>query len=91
SPHPVLQLGLQETFEAAGSDAVALGTLRRDEDEPRRFMTSLAEAHVNGVDLDWQSLFAGHVPAHVDLPTYAFQRRHYWPEALAAPAAGTVD
>ncbi|MBM7443063.1 acyl transferase domain-containing protein/D-arabinose 1-dehydrogenase-like Zn-dependent alcohol dehydrogenase/acyl carrier protein [Streptomyces sp. HB132] len=91
SPHPVLQLGLQETFEAAGSDAVALGTLRRDEDEPRRFMTSLAEAHANGVDPDWKALFAGHVPAHVDLPTYAFQRRHYWPEALAAPAAGAVD
>nr|WP_239581369.1 type I polyketide synthase [Streptomyces sp. HB132] len=93
SPHPVLQLGLQETFEAAGSDAVALGTLRRDEDEARRFMTSLAEAHVNGVDPDWKALFAGHVPAHVDLPTYAFQRRHYWPEALAvpAPAAGAVD
>ncbi|MEU1488018.1 type I polyketide synthase, partial [Streptomyces sp. NPDC005752] len=91
SPHPVLQLGLQETFEAAGSDAVALGTLRRDEDEARRLMTSLAEAHVNGVELDWKTLFGGQVPAHVDLPTYAFQRRHYWPEALAAPATGVVD
>ncbi|MFI2779954.1 SDR family NAD(P)-dependent oxidoreductase, partial [Streptomyces sp. ALB3] len=63
----------------------------RDEDESRRFMTSLAEAHVHGVDLDWQALFAGHTPVHVDLPTYAFQRRHYWPEALAAPVAGAAD
>ncbi|WP_158791483.1 acyltransferase domain-containing protein, partial [Streptomyces sp. NRRL WC-3549] len=46
SPHPVLAVGLEETFEAAGSDAVALGTLRRDEDEARRFTTSLAQAHV---------------------------------------------
>ncbi|MFI2779941.1 SDR family NAD(P)-dependent oxidoreductase, partial [Streptomyces sp. ALB3] len=91
SPHPVLAVGLEETFEAAGSDAVALGTLRRGEDESRRFMISLAEAHVHGVDLDWQALFAGHTPVHVDLPTYAFQRRHYWPEALAAPVAGAAD
>ncbi|WP_146057837.1 SDR family NAD(P)-dependent oxidoreductase, partial [Streptomyces sp. SM10] len=91
SPHPVLSVGLEETFEAAGSDAVALGTLRRDEDESRRFMTSLAHAHVHGVDLDWNTLFAGHTPRHVDLPTYAFQRRHYWPEALAVPAAGATD
>ncbi|WP_345598296.1 acyltransferase domain-containing protein, partial [Streptomyces marokkonensis] len=53
SPHPVLSLGLQETFDAAGSEAVALGTLRRNEDEAHRFMTSLAEAHVHGVQLDW--------------------------------------
>ncbi|WP_146057775.1 beta-ketoacyl reductase, partial [Streptomyces sp. SM10] len=91
SPHPVLSVGLEETFEAAGSDAVALGTLRRDEDESRRFMTSLAHAHVHGVDLDWNTLFAGTGAQRVDLPTYAFQRRHYWPEALAVPAAGATD
>ncbi|WP_369172977.1 type I polyketide synthase [Streptomyces sp. R28] len=91
SPHPVLNLGLQETFEAAGTDAVALGTLRRDEDEARRFMTSLAEAHVHGVELDWQALFAGQQATHVDLPTYPFQRQRYWPEAMALPVAGTVD
>ncbi|MFE4801737.1 SDR family NAD(P)-dependent oxidoreductase [Streptomyces sp. NPDC056708] len=82
SPHPVLAVGLQETFEAAGSDAVALGTLRRDEDESRRFMTSLAEAHAHGVDLDWKTLFAGHAPTHLDLPTYPFQRQRYWIDDL---------
>ncbi|MEU1488455.1 type I polyketide synthase [Streptomyces sp. NPDC005752] len=92
SPHPVLQLGLQETFEAAGSDAVALGTLRRDEDEARRFMTSLAEAHVNGVELDWKTLFTGTGAQRVDLPTYPFQHQNFWPEAqTASVAAGEAD
>ncbi|MCF0083169.1 SDR family NAD(P)-dependent oxidoreductase, partial [Streptomyces lomondensis] len=91
SPHPVLNLGLQETFDAAGSEAVALGTLRRNEDEARRFMTSLAEAHVHGVELDWQAVFAGQQATHVDLPTYPFQRQRYWPEAMALPVAGPVD
>ncbi|MFF1350796.1 SDR family NAD(P)-dependent oxidoreductase, partial [Streptomyces sp. NPDC058322] len=93
SPHPVLNLGLQETFDAAGSDAVALGTLRRDVDEAHRFMTSVAEAHVHGVELDWEAVFAGQRATHVDLPTYPFQRQRYWPKpmALAAPAAHGSD
>ncbi|MFH9619485.1 SDR family NAD(P)-dependent oxidoreductase, partial [Streptomyces pratensis] len=84
SPHPVLAVGLEETFEAAGSDAVALGTLRRDEDEARRFTTSLAQAHVHGVALDWDALFAGSGAQHVDLPTYPFQHQKFWPEAQTA-------
>ncbi|WP_369172974.1 type I polyketide synthase [Streptomyces sp. R28] len=91
SPHPVLNLGLQETFEAAGTDAVALGTLRRDEDEARRFMTSLAEAHVHGVELDWQALFAGQQATHVDLPTYPFQHQQFWPEAREVSVAAAAD
>ncbi|WP_331762734.1 type I polyketide synthase [Streptomyces sp. NBC_01563] len=86
SPHPVLNLGLQETFDAVGSDAVALGTLRRDVDEAHRFMTSLAEAHVHGVELDWEAVFAGQRATHVDLPTYPFQRQRYWPETTDTPA-----
>ncbi|WSX07535.1 SDR family NAD(P)-dependent oxidoreductase (plasmid) [Streptomyces sp. NBC_00987] len=82
SPHPVLNLGLQETFDAVGSDAVALGTLRRDVDEAHRFMTSLAEAHVHGVELDWEAVFAGQRATHVDLPTYPFQRQRYWIDDL---------
>ncbi|WP_308405413.1 type I polyketide synthase, partial [Streptomyces rugosispiralis] len=55
------------------------GTLRRDEGGMRRVLTSLAEAYVRGVPLDWSALL-GNVPGHIacDLPTYAFQHRHYW-------------
>ncbi|MFJ1584959.1 type I polyketide synthase [Streptomyces sp. NPDC088197] len=78
SPHPVLAVGLAETFEDAGSDAVALGTLRRDEGGQERFLTSLAEGWVRGLPVDWRSVFAGTPAHHVDLPTYAFQPRRYW-------------
>ncbi|MFJ1584957.1 SDR family NAD(P)-dependent oxidoreductase [Streptomyces sp. NPDC088197] len=78
SPHPVLAVGLAETFEDAGSDAVALGTLRREEGGQERFLTSLAEGWVRGLPVDWRSVFAGTPAHHVDLPTYAFQHERYW-------------
>ncbi|WKK23547.1 SDR family NAD(P)-dependent oxidoreductase [Streptomyces olivoreticuli] len=80
SAHPVLTVGLQETFEDASSGAVALGTLRRDEGGPERFLTSLAEGYVRGLPVDWRAVFAGTGARHVDLPTYAFQRQRYWLE-----------
>ena len=39
-------------------------------------MTSLAEAYVQGVEVDWMPLLAG--GRRVDLPTYPFQRQRYW-------------
>ncbi|WP_051385892.1 type I polyketide synthase [Actinokineospora inagensis] len=79
SAHPVLTIGLQETLDAAGT-GTALATLRRDEGDLRRWLTAVAEAHVAGVRVDWSALASG--GTWVDLPTYAFQREHYW---LAAP------
>ncbi|MFI1711921.1 type I polyketide synthase, partial [Streptomyces griseoruber] len=87
-PHPVVAFGLRDTIEDAGADAVVLGTLRRDQGGLDRFVTSLAEAHVQGVPVDWHSVFAGTGARRVDLPTYAFQRLRYWPELRdAEPAA----
>jgi acyl transferase domain-containing protein/acyl carrier protein len=74
SPHPVLVMGIQDIAE----DAVAIGSLRRDDGGLDRFLTSLAEAYVNGVDVDWLQVFAGQQPRRVELPTYAFQRQRYW-------------
>ncbi|MFI5967882.1 beta-ketoacyl synthase N-terminal-like domain-containing protein, partial [Streptomyces asoensis] len=92
SPHPVLTVGMQETFDdVAGSQGVALGTLRRDEGGPERFLTSIAEGYVRGLSVDWNAVFAGTGARRVDLPAYAFQRQRYWldtvvsPDALAAP------
>ncbi|MDQ2959293.1 MAG: SDR family NAD(P)-dependent oxidoreductase, partial [Actinomycetota bacterium] len=51
-----------------------------------RLITSLAEAHVHGVKIDWHTLY-DNTGAHViDLPTYAFQQQRYWLDNTSAPA-----
>ena len=83
SPHPVLTVPVTETVEAAGADAVVVGSLRRGEGGLERFYLSLAEAWARGVSVDWAPVFEGLSPRRVDLPTYAFQRSHYWLEPKA--------
>ncbi|GLX22913.1 type I polyketide synthase [Streptomyces lavendulae] len=90
SAHPVLTIGVQETIEAAGASAVTLGTLRREEGGPQRFLASLAQAWTHGAPVDWQAVHGGRDAGHVDLPTYAFQREHYWLE-VADTGSGDVS
>ena len=78
SPHPVLTVPVAEIIEQAGADAVALGTLRRHLGDEQQFRTALARAHVQGVEVNWATVFTGAGRGWVDLPTYAFQRGHYW-------------
>ncbi|OLF06608.1 hypothetical protein BLA60_30505 [Actinophytocola xinjiangensis] len=67
SPHPVLVPAI---------DAIGIGTLRRDEGGLRRLLASLGEAFVNGVPVRWDTAFDG--ARTVPLPTYPFQREHFW-------------
>ncbi|MEU1557332.1 type I polyketide synthase [Streptomyces scabiei] len=90
SAHPVLTVGISQTAEAEESDAVAVGTLRRDQGGLDRFLLSLAEAHTGGLAPDWDTLLAGHPGDTVDLPTYPFQRRRYWLERPSAEAEDTA-
>ena len=59
SPHPMLTVAMQETIDEAGGGAVVLSSLRREQGGMARFITSLAEAHACGVEVDWKPLFAG--------------------------------
>ncbi|WP_218053876.1 type I polyketide synthase [Streptomyces rhizosphaericus] len=80
SAHPVLTMSIEAAAERVDAGPVVVtGTLRRGEGGMRRVLTSLAEAYVRGVPVDWTALL-GDIPAHVavDLPTYAFQHQHYW-------------
>ncbi|HEX6343056.1 type I polyketide synthase [Umezawaea sp.] len=61
--------------------ATVVPLLRAGRDEVATLGAGLAEAYVNGAPLDAGSFFPGATPA--PLPTYAFQRRHFW----QAPAA----
>ncbi|MFI6230961.1 type I polyketide synthase [Micromonospora echinospora] len=92
SAHPVLTMAMQETVEAA-ADAAAVtvtGSLRRGEGGLGRFHRALAEVYVAGTPVDWRPAFAGGSGRLVGLPTYPFQRQHYWvpAEEPAAPATG---
>ncbi|GAB3874922.1 hypothetical protein GCM10027610_144450 [Dactylosporangium cerinum] len=65
-----------------GGETVLAAALRKDRDEPTTLLHALATLHVNGVDVGWAAI----LPAggRVDLPTYAFQRRRYWPQPAPA-------
>ncbi|MCG0285572.1 type I polyketide synthase [Streptomyces sp. PSAA01] len=83
-PHPVLAVGTSELIEHAGSPAVTLGTLRRDDGGWDRVLRSLGDAYAHGVPVDWTRALPG--GRTVDLPTYAFQHESYW---IAPPAPST--
>ncbi|MFF2654133.1 type I polyketide synthase [Streptomyces sp. NPDC058045] len=82
SPHPVL-------LQSLPGDGV--GTLRRDDGGLHRFLLSLAEAHVRGVDPDWTTLYPA--TRTTPLPTYPFQHTRYWPRPHSAgnPAADPAE
>src|SRR5262249_8729641 len=78
SPHPVLTVALTETFESAGSNAVAAGTLRRGEGGSGDFLAAVGQAWVAGARVEWGRFVGGDRGVGVQLPTYPFQRRRYW-------------
>jgi acyl transferase domain-containing protein/short-subunit dehydrogenase/acyl carrier protein len=87
SPHPVMNVAVQDTVEAAAADPAAIhvvGTLRRDDGDLDRFVASLAQAWAHGVEVDWQGLFEGVPTRGAGLPTYPFQRERYWLDLRAA-------
>ena len=78
SPHPVLTSAIAETLDEAGSpgDPLITGTVEREDSGAARLLAALARVHVRGVKVDWARVLpAGPV---LELPTYAFQRQHYW-------------
>ncbi|MGC4765424.1 type I polyketide synthase [Micromonospora sp. DT46] len=85
SPHPVLTASIEETAEELESDALAVGTLRRDDGGQARLRHALAQAYVGGADVDWDAYCVRPDARPVDLPTYPFQRERYWLGDAARP------
>jgi acyl transferase domain-containing protein/acyl carrier protein len=91
-----LELGPDAALTPMGADCVAgegiafTPVLRRGRDEERELLTAIGTAYSRGVSVDWQAFFAGRGAHTVPLPTYAFQRKHYWSEAALAASANTA-
>ncbi|MBM7080899.1 type I polyketide synthase [Micromonospora humida] len=87
-PDSVLSAVVTENLGVAGTTGAAvLPLLRRDVDEPTAFLTGVATWYSRGGGVDWDVLTEGLAPTTVDLPTYAFQRKHYWLDAVAPMVA----
>ncbi|MEZ4436939.1 MAG: polyketide synthase dehydratase domain-containing protein, partial [bacterium] len=67
------------------SAAMFVPSLRAGRPEPAALVEALGAAWAAKVAVDWAAFFAPRATRHVELPTYAFQRRRYW---LDAPIAG---
>ena len=70
----------------AGSDAAAwISSLRKGRNDRVSMLQSLGHLHVRGQRIAWPAVLGGTPMARpFDLPTYAFQRRHFWIERQVA-------
>nr|WP_171817432.1 type I polyketide synthase [Streptomyces viridosporus] len=85
-PHPVLVAGIEGTAADAGLPVSTVGTLRRGQGGRERLHAALAEAWVAGADVDRTALTGP--GRRAELPTYPFQREHYWLPTPGRSAAG---
>ncbi|MBM7173752.1 SDR family NAD(P)-dependent oxidoreductase, partial [Streptomyces sp. G44] len=72
--------------ESLSDDAQLIAALRKDRPEPEALITAVGRLFAAGVSPDWAAYFSGtgKVVRRVDLPTYPFQRQHYWLESVAS-------
>uniref|UniRef100_UPI000B0632AE type I polyketide synthase n=1 Tax=Microtetraspora niveoalba TaxID=46175 RepID=UPI000B0632AE len=70
------------------ADGVFAPVMRRDREDAETALTALARLWTAGLDVDWRAVLPG--GRRVELPTYAFQRERYWPEAGSVPAEAPV-
>ncbi|MEV4832855.1 type I polyketide synthase, partial [Micromonospora sp. NPDC049257] len=69
-------------------DATAIPLQRRKREQVEAYAAGMAQAWTTGVDLDWAAIHP--TARQVDLPTYAFQRQHYWLYDPALVGAGLL-
>lgn len=87
-----LELGPSPTLLGMGAKCLPEGfgtwlpSLRKGRNDWDQMLESLAALYVRGAEVDWKG-FDRDYPRHsVILPTYPFQRKRYWIDALKVPA-----
>ncbi len=60
-----------------------LPSLRQGHSDWQQMLASLGELYVRGVEIDWEGFNRDYPGQKVLLPTYPFQRQHYWREETA--------
>ncbi|MEU3241151.1 type I polyketide synthase, partial [Streptomyces anthocyanicus] len=78
-PDPILATATQHTLHHQHNKAIVATTLTRKQPDTQALTHTLARLHTHGANIDWTAWFpAAPTPRTVELPTYAFQRQHFW-------------
>ncbi|MFJ5260141.1 SDR family NAD(P)-dependent oxidoreductase [Streptomyces sp. NPDC088387] len=92
-----VEVGPDATLTGLITDTTAVSLARRGTAETTAFLTGLTRLHTAGIPVDWAAYFDGTGARRITLPTYAFDRRHYWiadgapPETATAPTRATSE
>ncbi|MGN6569996.1 MAG: type I polyketide synthase [Pseudolabrys sp.] len=81
-PHPVLLPLAQACLASAGKTATLVGSLNRQKPDGDATAEMLAALFRAGVDIDWAAVHAENGGRRIPLPTYPFERKRYWLDAL---------
>ena len=76
---------MQHPDRTHAQDPVTIASLRHfyeNQSDVEFLMHSIGKLWLSGADIKWESLHPGRRPRRVSLPTYPFERQHYWTEAV---------
>lgn len=81
---PMVEQCLDGTLKAT----LCASALRTGHPEPEAMLRFAARAHCAGVSVDWAAVLPKPVERRLELPTYPFERRRFWFDAVAADVHG---
>jgi acyl transferase domain-containing protein/surfactin synthase thioesterase subunit/acyl carrier protein len=77
-PQPILTAMMNESISDDNGKLNFISSMRRDVDQWKEILTGLRSLYISGVPIDWKGFDAGYNRFKVQLPSYPFQREHYW-------------
>ncbi|AUX47811.1 6-deoxyerythronolide-B synthase [Sorangium cellulosum] len=86
SPHPILTPSVEEGLRERAHGGVALGSLRRGQDERRALLLSAATVYAHGHPVSFKRV-APPGGRCVRLPSYPWQRERYWLDDSTPPGS----
>ncbi|MEI6252011.1 MAG: SDR family NAD(P)-dependent oxidoreductase, partial [Mycobacteriaceae bacterium] len=88
-PQPILTAGALQIWPESAAVPTAIVSLRKGANAQRQMTEALAAAYIHGHRPDFAA--RQHTPGtRLELPTYPFQRRRYWPKVSGIRSDGTA-
>uniref|UniRef100_UPI00389A096A type I polyketide synthase n=1 Tax=Streptomyces corynorhini TaxID=2282652 RepID=UPI00389A096A len=90
-PDGTLTALAQGCLDEDGGAALLVPSLRKDRSEAVSVLSAMAGLFTSGTDFDWRTVLPSAGGARpIELPTYAFQRKFYWPTPGVISRSGDV-